>query len=84
MGLSFSKPKEIVTNNLHINRALICRHVVCSKFEDLEQDSDTADVLARFQERLRAAIASPSTSPSERAILETYLESLIQSHMETI
>lgn len=81
MGSSFSKPKENITNNLHIHRHV---YGVCSKFRELEQDSDTADVLARFQERLRVVIASPSTSPSERAMLEAYLENLIQSRRETV
>jgi hypothetical protein len=74
MGLSFSKPKEIVTNNVHIHRNLICRD---GTFRELEKDLDTTDVVSRFQERLRVVIASPSTSPSERAILKAYLEKLI-------
>jgi hypothetical protein len=77
MGLLFSKPKEVVKNYVHIRRDLICHDGGCSQFRELEQDSDTADVVARFQERLRVVIASPSTSPSERAILKAYLEKLI-------
>ena len=77
MGLLFSKPKEVVKNYVHIRRDLICHHGGCSQFRELEQHSDTADVVARFQERLRVVIASPSTSPSERAILKAYLEKLI-------
>ncbi len=83
MGLSFSKPKEIVTNNLHIHRDLICYDGECSQFRELEQESDTTDVLARFQKRLRVVIASPSTSPSERVILKSYLEKLIQIWTDT-
>jgi hypothetical protein len=84
MGLSFSKPKEIVTNNVHIHRNLICRDGGCSQFRELEKDLDTSDVVSRFQERLRVVIASPSTSPSERAILKAYLENLIQYRTDSV
>ena len=84
MGLSFSKPKEVVTNYVHIRRDLICHDGGCSQFRELEQESDTTDVLARFQERLRLVIASPSTSPSERAMLKAYLKNLIQGWSDIV